>query len=46
MIAAGDVNRSDLLTKHLAAPRMRRLLADMNFAPASGHSSLALRETG
>ena len=43
---AGDVNRSDLLTKHLAAPRMNRLLADMGFARASGHSSLALRAAG
>ncbi len=40
---SGDINRSDLLAKHLAATRMKRLLGDMNFKIAGGSSNLALQ---
>ena len=39
----GESHRSDLMTKHLAAPRMEKLLVAMDFEFAAGRSKLALR---
>ena len=41
----GELNRSDLLTKHLAAARMTKLLNDMGFYFEIGTSNLALKAT-
>ena len=39
----GEINRSDLLTKHLPAARMVKLLAGLHFSFEQGISELALK---
>ena len=41
----GELNRSDLLTKHLATARMTKLLNGLGYFFTKGNSSLALKAT-